>query len=114
VVCYSHIIFNAMTKINQQEDLNREKVNQETAKIPWPELQRFFAQGMAIFVTPELDLVEVAHAFSIDQKSRVEKWMQKKQLAKVSDQQALQWFDKNLIVWAVIVKPWILVQEVDS
>ena len=35
----------------------------ETAKIAWQELQRFFAQGLAIGVEPELDLVDVAYRY---------------------------------------------------
>jgi hypothetical protein len=37
--------------------------------------------------------------------------MQNNQLALVSDQQASNWFETDKEVWAVVVKPWILVQE---
>ena len=92
-------------------DIAREKVNLETSKIAWKELQRFFASGSAVFVAFPLDLVDVAYQFSIDNKSRVEQWMQNKQVALVSDQQALNWLESDTEVWAVVVKPWILVQE---
>ena len=35
--------------------LEKAKLNLETSKIPWLELQRFFAGGLAIAVTNELD-----------------------------------------------------------
>jgi len=92
-------------------DFVREKVNLETSQIAWKELQRFFANGSAVFVAPELDLVEVAYQFSIDNKIQVEQWLQNQQIALVSDQQALTWFETDAEVWAVVVKPWILVQE---
>lgn len=92
-------------------DIAREKVNLETSKIAWKELQRFFASGSAVYVAPELDLVDVAYQFSIDNKEQVASWMQNHQLALVSDQQAIDWFDSDAEVWAVVVKPWILVQE---
>jgi len=92
-------------------DFVREKVNLETSQIAWKQLQRFFANGSAVFVAPELDLVEVAYQFSIDNKIQVEQWLQNQQIALVSDQQALNWFEKDAEVWAVVVKPWILVQE---
>ena len=92
-------------------DIARGKVNLETSKIAWKELQRFFASGSAVFVASPLDLVDVAYQFSIDNKSRVEQWMQNKQVALVSDQQALNWLESDTEVWAVVVKPWILVQE---
>ncbi|MCX7084590.1 MAG: DUF2288 domain-containing protein [Methylococcales bacterium] len=90
--------------------LNKDKVNLETSKIAWQELQRFFASGLAVFVASELDLVEVAHQFSIDNKDQVAEWMQNQQVGLVPDAQAVAWLESNADVWAVVVKPWILVQ----
>ena len=92
-------------------DIAREKVNLETSQIAWKELQRFFASGTAVFVAPDLDLVDVAYQFSIDNKDQVALWIQGNQVALVSDQQALNWLETNATVWAVVVKPWILVQK---
>lgn len=91
-------------------DIAREKVNLETSQIAWKELQRFFANGSAVFVAPDLDLVEVAYQFSIDNKEQVASWMQNNQVALVSDRQAIAWLEADAEVWAVVVKPWILVQ----
>ncbi len=91
-------------------DLAREKVNLETSQIAWKELQRFFANGTAVYVAPELDLVEVAYQFSIGNKAQVEQWMKHNQLGLVSDRQAIGWLEADALVWAVVVKPWILVQ----
>lgn len=95
-----------------QEDLTKDKVNQETSKIAWTELQRFFAQGLAVYVSPSLDLVEAANAFAKDNKPLVEKWMQQQQVHLVSDQQASEWIQSDAQVWAVVVRPWILVQNI--
>lgn len=92
------------------DTLNKDKVNQETSKIAWQELQRFFAIGTAVFVADELDLVDVAHQFSIDNKDKVTEWMQNQQVGLVTDAQALTWLETDADVWAVVVKPWILVQ----
>lgn len=92
-------------------DIAKEKVNLETSQIAWKELQRFFAGGSAVFVAPELDLVDVAYQFSIDNKDQVRSWMQNNQVALVSDQQAIDWLEADAEVWAVVVKPWILVQK---
>ena len=89
----------------------REKVNLETSKIAWKELQRFFAGGTAVFVAATLDLVDVAYQFSIDNKAQVALWLQNRQIAPVSDQQAISWLESDTEVWAVVIKPWILVQE---
>jgi len=92
-------------------DIAREKVNLETSQIAWKELQRFFAGGSAVFVASDLDLVDVAYQFSIDNKDQVALWMQSNQVALVSDRQAIDWLEADADVWAVVVKPWILVQE---
>lgn len=92
-------------------ELEKTKVNLETSQIPWLELQRFFAAGLAIAVDNSLDLVEVAYQFSNDNKPLVEDWLNNNQLGPVSDLQAKEWFTNKTDVWAVVVKPWILVQE---
>lgn len=91
--------------------VEKEKVNLETAKIPWLELQRFFAKGEAVWISSDLDLVEVGYQFSIDNKTVIQEWLENKQLGLVTDEQALRWFETEAEVWAVVVKPWILVQD---
>ena len=84
----------------------------ETAKIAWKELQRFFAQGYALAVSPQLDLVDAAYQVSQDNKLQVEIWMEAGQFGPVSDAQALEWLEANVLMWAVVVRPWVLVQPV--
>jgi len=97
--------------MKNDEQLLRHKINQETSKIHWSELQRFFASGLAISVAPELDLVEVALMFSMDNKHQVKQWLEQEKIGPVSDQQAREWLGNDAQVWAVVVKPWILVQH---
>jgi hypothetical protein len=99
-----------MTDLDKQNDLLRAKLNQETARMPWRELQKYFAGGAVIGVSPELDLVEVAVRIANDDKAAVAQWMAENRIAKVSDAQALAWWDADMQLWAVVVKPWILVQ----
>lgn len=91
--------------------LEKAKVNLETSLLPWLELQRFFAAGLAIAVEPGLDLVEVAYQFSRDNKALVEEWLKNRRIGPVSDQQATDWLNDKADVWAVVVKPWVLVQD---
>lgn len=102
----------SLTQIITDAELNlaREKINLETSQIAWKELQRFFANGTAIYVAPELDLTEVAYQFSIDNKNQVNQWLQAGQVNRVSDSQALAWYQVDTLVWAVVVKPWLLIQ----
>jgi len=97
--------------LQQECELERAKIVSETAKIPWQELQRFFASGKVIWVANELDLVEVACALQQDDVRRVRDWTENLQLAAVSDDQARQWITDDSLLWAVAVKPWVLVQE---
>ena len=91
--------------------LSYKKLNLETSKIPWYELQRFFAKGHAVFIAEDLDLIEVAYQFSQDNNNQVETWMKANKIGKVSDIQAQKWIEKNTILWAIVIKPWILVQD---
>lgn len=97
--------------LRQDRELKRARLNSETAKIPWLELQRFFAAGKVMRVAAELDLVEVAYAMEQDDVEQVKEWTLASQLEPVSDNQARQWIDGQASLWAVVVKPWVLVQE---
>jgi hypothetical protein len=105
-----------MTKSDQNdaapEESSRTDINTETAKIAWKELQRFFAQGYALAVSPQLDLVDAAYQVSQDNKQQVEIWMAAGQFGPVSDAQALEWLEANVLMWAVVVRPWVLVQPI--
>lgn len=96
----------------EQQAILRAKVNMETSRIEWKELQRFFASGVAVKVSPALDLVEVALQFHEDNKTQVEDWLAAAMMGKVADQQAAAWLAADVEVWAVVVSPWVLVQEI--
>lgn len=101
----------AGTDAEKLQTLLREELHSETSKISWSELQRFFAAGKAIYVSLELDLIEVAVQVSNDNSKMIRQWMDTAKVAPVSDDQARYWFDNDATVWAVVVKPWVLVQE---
>ncbi|SDU12729.1 DUF2288 domain-containing protein [Halopseudomonas salegens] len=83
-----------------------------TAPIEWSTLAPHFARGQLWQVTPELDLVQVAEALTNDDSARVKQWMADEQLHQVSDAQALEWHERNPeTLWAVVIRPWVLVQE---
>lgn len=94
-------------------ELMRAKLNQETSRIPWKALQRFFAAGRTIAVLATADLVEVAVQVSLDNKVQVEQWLAAGIIGPVADAQAQAWYDADAMVWAVVVSPWVLVQFKD-
>jgi hypothetical protein len=92
-------------------ELIKAKIIKETARINWLELQKFYAAGSVVAVAPQLDLVEVAFAFSQDHSTLVQSWLEQGSVARVSEQQAQQWFDNQQELWAVVISPWVLVQD---
>jgi len=94
-----------------EEDV-RVKLNKETGKIGWLDLEKHFASGNVVYVSPELDLIEVAYQVSQDNKAVVEPWVSAQQLSPATDAQAVQWHDQNTELWAVVVAPLVLVQPV--
>ncbi len=83
----------------------------ETAAITWQELQPFFARGALLQVAGEADLVEVAVAVAEDDQAKVAAWLTGGQLAKMPAEQAQDWLERDPDLWAVVVAPWVLVQE---
>ena len=90
---------------------SREKLLLETGTIPWLQLQPWFAQGKVIWVAGELDLVEVGFQFSEDNKGQFERWISEGLVAPVNDEQALTWFEQQAELWALVLKPYVLVQD---
>lgn len=93
------------------EQLLYAKLNGETAQIPWKELQRYFASGLVIEVHEDLDLIEVASCVARDDTAAVSQWMNENRLGKLNDEQAQALLEADAQVWAVVVRPWILVQH---
>jgi hypothetical protein len=98
----------------QQDEETRVRILAETAKIAWKDLQRYFAQGVVVMVKPGLDLVDVAYEVTRDNEEQVKHWMEAGKVQNVSDNQAREWLEANALMWAVVVKPWVLVQPVIS
>lgn len=83
----------------------------ETARIGWQELERHFARGVVIRVAPELDLVEVATCLANDDKAAVEDWINAQQVEHLDMETARRWAAAEPELWAVVVAPWVVVQE---
>jgi hypothetical protein len=98
--------------LQQERELERTRIISQTAKIPWLELQRFFAAGQVMLVAAELDLVDVAYAFQLDDVEQVKTWSENLQVSPVDDDQAKHWVASDALLWAVVIKPWVLVQTI--
>ena len=90
------------------------RLNGETAKINWHELQKHYALGNVLAVSAAGDLIQVAIALHQDNAAQIQQWLSEEVLFEVSDQQALVWYETNATVWALVIPPFILVQAVSQ
>ena len=99
---------------DDQAQLRRAELNAQTGKIPFRELQRFFAAGQVLHVADRLDLVEVGDALGRDDVEAVRRWKDAGELIPVSDESARAWIASDDSVWALAVAPFVLVQAISS
>ncbi|HEX3379357.1 MAG TPA: DUF2288 domain-containing protein [Paraburkholderia sp.] len=83
----------------------------ETAKIGWSELERFFARGILLRVTRDVDLVSVAEAIANDDTTQVAQWLSAGLVERVQSETAADFAARDPELWAVVVSPWVCVQE---
>ena len=94
---------------NLEQSLAR--LNTETASISWQELERHFARGVLLTVSPKLDLVQLGAHMIHDDKSIIDAWLETGELRKTTDEDARGWSEGVPDLWAVVIAPWVLVQE---
>ncbi len=87
----------------------KHRINGETARIQWHELERHFAQGSVIRIAAGNDLVEVACAMVLDDRDRIDVLLSSGAMCVASVEDATRWQGTSL--WAVVVAPWVLVQD---
>jgi len=87
------------------------RLNGETAKIGWHQLQQHYATGNVLAVAAGSDLIKVAIAMHRDDTARIQRWLADGSLMKISDHQAKTWYQHNSTVWALVIPPFVLVQE---
>jgi hypothetical protein len=87
------------------------KLLAETAQIEWSELQRFFARGVLLKVARDIDLVSVAEAVASDNTKQVTEWLSAGLVERTTAETATDLATRNPELWAVVVSPWVCVQE---
>lgn len=98
---------------DQKEEMKPD-LNAETGKVVWKELERHYARGVIIKVSINIDLVKVATCFAEDEKEPIERWLTSGDLERALDEDAKRWSDEDPLFWAVVVAPWVLVQEIET
>lgn len=102
-----------MSSVKSRDEI-KTRLNLETSRIAWRELQTFYARGHVVRVSPDLDLLDVAAELTADNKARFRQWMSQEQVGDVSPDLARAWYDREAELWAVVVAPWVLVQDRDD
>jgi hypothetical protein len=88
------------------------RLNSETAKIAWHDLQTHYAAGNVLGIVAEADLIKVAIALNRDDAAQIQQWLADSSLFEISDQQATEWYESNQQLWALVLPPFVLVQQV--
>jgi hypothetical protein len=83
----------------------------ETASITWKELQPYFARGALLWVEGSLDLIDVAQAIAQNDTDKVSAWLGSGEVGKVAEARAIELVERDPLLWAVVVAPWVLVQD---
>ena len=88
-----------------------EKLNMETAKISWKELELFFAKGNLLKVSRQQDLVKVAEKVAANQQHEIESLILTRQIEFVTPEWVKKYCIDNPSLWAVVVAPYVLCQR---
>lgn len=93
-------------------DALRLRLNAETGKLPWSALELHYTRGSVVRVAAGMDLVEVAACFAEDRREDVAAWLKEDRVAVAGESDREDWIRREPLFWAVVVAPWVLVQEV--
>lgn len=97
--------------MNDENLTTQQRFEKELAKISFQELQKFFAKGMMIIVSEQLDVIDVAMKLHRDDVKAIQQWIDEAKIVRAHDDHAKQWVENRVEFNAVTVAPWVLVQE---
>jgi hypothetical protein len=99
---------------DQDSEILRAKLNLETAQLQWAELERHFARGDVIRVAAGMDLIDAALLIAENNAAAAQAWLADGHMARAEMSDAEDWHARQPQFWAVVVAPWVLVQEVQK
>lgn len=102
-----------MSSTHSRDEL-KAKLNLETSQIGWHDLQTYYARGHVVRVSTELDLLDVAAELAADNTAQFEQWLAAGLVGDVPAELAQSWYDRDAELWAVVIAPWVLVQDRDG
>jgi hypothetical protein len=87
---------------------------EQAGVIDWPALQRHFARGVVVVVAEGIDLLEAAQCFARDDAAIVAAWIEAGHIAKATEDHARHWQATPPALRAIVLAPWVLVQQISS
>jgi hypothetical protein len=96
---------------DKSSEVLRAKLNLETARLQWAELERHFARGDVIKVAIGVDLIDAAVHVAENNAALVQAWLADGHIARAAMSDAEDWHARQPMFWVVVVAPWVLVQE---
>jgi len=96
---------------SESADEIKARLNLETSRIHWHDLQTYYARGQVVRVAADTDLLNVACELVTDNKLQFEHWLASGKVGDVAPDLARAWYQSNAELWAVVIAPWVLVQD---
>lgn len=100
--------------MNKDDIRVRDILNAQTGQLEWSELVRHFARGVVVLTSPGEDLVAIAESMVGDNQAVINRLYEEGKLRRALDDDARRWHENNSRFWAVVVAPWVLVQEINE
>ncbi|MFO1418823.1 MAG: DUF2288 domain-containing protein [Methylotetracoccus sp.] len=98
--------------MNDSREALRAKLNQETGRVSWHELERHYSRGAVVKVAQDLDLVDVAACIAGDETARFSELLESGRVNPATQGDGDDWKRREPMFWGVVVAPWVLVQEI--
>lgn len=96
----------------QDSDIsNADKLEKYSGIVNWGYLEKHFQNGALIYVDESLDIKEVGQSISEDNKDQVSSWLSSGDILKPGTQHAEHWKRSETVFRALIVTPFVLIQE---
>jgi len=100
-----------MSSSSESANEIKARLNLETSRIHWHDLQTYYARGQVVRVAADTDLLNVACELAGDNKAQFEHWLASGKVGDVAPDLARAWHQNNTELWAVVIAPWVLVQD---
>jgi hypothetical protein len=88
----------------------REKLNLETAEIPWKELQICFAQGKLLIIDTAADIIDIASLISENDSEKLKHLIHNDNIAFATPEWIKTYCHEDTLLWAVVVAPYVVAQ----